>query len=302
VTDQAVARRTFASALALLLVNDWLLKGSGVLPGWLTGKLSDVSGMVVAPVVLAALLALARVPPASARLVAVTAVGFLFAALKLDAAFAASYDAALNAGTHALRIPLSARTAHDPTDLVALTLLPAGGALAGRLAPDPVLRRSGALFLGLLACAATSPAPLRYPAHWDLADPGLDGMWGARVDGGAIVVQVGRHSSDGAFEIAVELAAREAGLSLDAKDVALDLPGERAIAAAPDGAPPLLRAAPGEDRRGFLVLRPKRATWPTGTAGTLELGLDDGGRRHPIRFHLTFEERTMHWRHTDTWR
>jgi hypothetical protein len=44
------------AALALLIINDNLLKGHGVVPGWLTGKLSDFAFLVVAPVVFAALL------------------------------------------------------------------------------------------------------------------------------------------------------------------------------------------------------------------------------------------------------
>jgi hypothetical protein len=41
------------AALVLLVVNDHLLKG--LYPGWVTGKLSDFAGMVVAPLVLVAL-------------------------------------------------------------------------------------------------------------------------------------------------------------------------------------------------------------------------------------------------------
>jgi hypothetical protein len=48
-------------ALALLALNDHVLKGAGLLPAWLTGKLSDVAGLVVAPVLLAALLMLGAV-------------------------------------------------------------------------------------------------------------------------------------------------------------------------------------------------------------------------------------------------
>jgi hypothetical protein len=296
------ARRVFVGALALLVVNDWLLKGAGVLPACVTGKLSDFAGMIVAPVVLATLLALVRVPPTAARLVAAGAVGLVFAALKLDATFAASYDAASNAIARALQVPLEGHTAPDATDLMALALLPAGAALAGRLAPDPALRRSGALFLGLLACAATSRAPLRYPPHWVLADRGLDRLWGARVASGAILVQIGRHSSDGAFEIAVELAARDGTLALDARDVALELPGERTIAEVPERAARLLSAAPGESVKGFLVLRPRRAAWPAGTAGALELELDDGGRRGSLRVDLDFEERVIEWHDMCCWR
>ncbi|MBN2528196.1 MAG: hypothetical protein JXR76_17520 [Deltaproteobacteria bacterium] len=42
-------------ALLLLIVNDHCLKGAGVAPGWLTGKLSDVAGMIFFPLLLTAL-------------------------------------------------------------------------------------------------------------------------------------------------------------------------------------------------------------------------------------------------------
>lgn len=41
-------------ALALLAVNDHLLKGAGWLPGWLTGKLSDFAGMFFFPLLISA--------------------------------------------------------------------------------------------------------------------------------------------------------------------------------------------------------------------------------------------------------
>src|SRR5262245_28812425 len=55
----------FLCALALLLVNDHLLKGAGILPGAITGKLSDLAGLIVAPVLVAALVG-ARTPPSRA--------------------------------------------------------------------------------------------------------------------------------------------------------------------------------------------------------------------------------------------
>lgn len=42
-------------AVAALLINDHLLKGSGLLPGLLTGKLSDLTGLLFFPVFLEAL-------------------------------------------------------------------------------------------------------------------------------------------------------------------------------------------------------------------------------------------------------
>ncbi|MCZ7683483.1 MAG: hypothetical protein M5U28_33725 [Sandaracinaceae bacterium] len=44
------------ASLALLVANDHWLKGADLLPGWLTGKLSDLAGLIVAPVLLSALL------------------------------------------------------------------------------------------------------------------------------------------------------------------------------------------------------------------------------------------------------
>ena len=53
---RALLTPTWVAALALLVANDHWLKGSGMLPGVVTGKLSDFAGMIVAPVLLAALL------------------------------------------------------------------------------------------------------------------------------------------------------------------------------------------------------------------------------------------------------
>ena len=52
-TRPQLALGTFAGALVVLLANDWLFKGHGILPNWLTGKLSDFAGLIVAPVSLA---------------------------------------------------------------------------------------------------------------------------------------------------------------------------------------------------------------------------------------------------------
>src|SRR5262245_31761964 len=98
-------------ALALLAVNDHFLKGSGLLPGWLTGNLSDFAGLLVAPGVLAALL---RLSSPRARLSADAATGGVFAAIKVSP-MAASALEALTALT-----PWPWRITVDPTDLIAL--------------------------------------------------------------------------------------------------------------------------------------------------------------------------------------
>ena len=54
-------------ALVLLLANDHVPTGAGLLPAALTGKLSDVAGLVVAPALLATILGARRTGSASAR-------------------------------------------------------------------------------------------------------------------------------------------------------------------------------------------------------------------------------------------
>lgn len=140
-------------ALALLALNDHVLKGSGLLPNTLTGKLSDVAGMVAAPVLAAALLG-ARSRRSTAAAFALVAAGFT--AIKVSHAASALYLGALAlVGVHG-------RNAVDPTDLLALGALP----LAWRLctaAPTGSRRlalQRLAVALGGLACVATSqPAP-----------------------------------------------------------------------------------------------------------------------------------------------
>ena len=39
----------FWAALTILVLNDHLLKGAGLVPALLTGKLSDFAGLIVAP-------------------------------------------------------------------------------------------------------------------------------------------------------------------------------------------------------------------------------------------------------------
>ena len=289
----ALARRLFAAGVLTLVLNDWVLKGSGLLPAWLTGKLSDIAGLTIAPVVLAALLTLARVPERVARLVAVASIGAAFAALKLDARAAAAYDGAVNATTRALSLPFVARTARDPSDLLALPLLGAGIWLSRRLSRDRGVLRSGALGLGLLACAATSPAYYLYDAHWGFQDARLDRMWAARLEHGAVVVQFGRQSNEGTFELGLELAAVDGVLSLDPKDVRVTLPNERVDAELPESPPAPLVVRPGETVRASYVFRPRGVTWPKGAPGSLDLSLMDGARRSSLRVALSFDERRL---------
>lgn len=116
-------------AVVVLVANDWWAKRA--MAGWLTGKLSDVSGLIMAPLALSAaigcalwLLALLRpsIDPSlhPRRLaLAIAATGAVFAATKLSPAAAQAVATALaHLGGHP-------RIVCDPTDLLALPALAA---------------------------------------------------------------------------------------------------------------------------------------------------------------------------------
>ena len=132
------------AALTLLVANDHWLKHAGLLPAALTGKLSDFAGLIVAPVLVAALIG-ARSLPSRAMAFAVCAIPF--AAINLSPALAARWDALLGWST-----------TPDPSDLLALVVAPIALWLAGvdGLGNRIVLARSG-IVVGALACVATSP-------------------------------------------------------------------------------------------------------------------------------------------------
>jgi hypothetical protein len=160
---RALRHPAFWIALAILVVNDHVLKGAGVLPGWLTGKLSDVAGMIVAPVLLVSLLDLRS---DRARAAAFGAVAFGFAALELSPRAAAGYDAMLGA------LGIASRSWADPTDLLALAALPIAWWVtkAGdRASPGRGLRLASQRALmgaALFACVATTQPPQPLPAEW----------------------------------------------------------------------------------------------------------------------------------------
>ncbi|HVK63888.1 MAG TPA: hypothetical protein VM694_05425 [Polyangium sp.] len=148
---RALLHPLWLGSLALLALNDHVLKGAGILPGAITGKLSDFAGLVVAPVLLATLL---RLGSRRSLVLAHLATGAVFAAIKLSPAAARAFEA-LTALT-----PFPWQITVDPTDLMALPAL----ALAFRvlvpamqrpLPERPLVQRTAVVF-GSLACAATS--------------------------------------------------------------------------------------------------------------------------------------------------
>jgi len=142
---RAASRPLFWVALALLALNDHVLKGAGVLPGELTGKLSDFAGLVVAPIVLAALVGARSL---GSRALCLLAVGAGFSVINLFPPVALAVEGA---------IPWSITV--DPSDLVALPALGAAWWLMADTSERTrmALTRIG-IAVGAVACMATSYA------------------------------------------------------------------------------------------------------------------------------------------------
>jgi hypothetical protein len=164
----ALARPLPLAAVLVLVLNDHVLKGAGILPGWLTGKLSDVAGLFFFPVLLATSAAWILSRWAADRwtrhlpLAATALTGVLFTLLKT------SPEANAWAGRVWGQIVL------DPTDLVALpSLLLAFGYLEKDVAADVRPPSRASRLLSVLFAAAASiatPAPRwtrNFPA-WEI--------------------------------------------------------------------------------------------------------------------------------------
>ncbi|MEU6713832.1 hypothetical protein ABZ897_20355 [Nonomuraea sp. NPDC046802] len=162
--------------MLVLLINDHLLKQSW--PGLITGKLSDVAGLVVAPALLA-LLFWRR-----ADLAATVLTGVLFALVKSTetGAEVASHLWTLVAGP--------SRVLADPTDLLALPALALAWWVRRRTLHGGSQRRQIIVIMPLAVLAVTATSAAQLPtAH------------AVEVDGDRIVVRVwnsaGQTSSDG---------------------------------------------------------------------------------------------------------
>lgn len=128
-------------AIALLLLNDHLFKA--IAPGLVTGKLSDLAGLVFFPLLLVAIAELAlagagrwRGPDMRLVEAAVAATGIAFAAVKLLPGAEAIYEQVLGVAQWPVRLlvalipgggaaggPVPVDLTRDPTDLVALVAL-----------------------------------------------------------------------------------------------------------------------------------------------------------------------------------
>jgi hypothetical protein len=149
-------RRTWWLALALLVANDHYLKGANILPGWLTGKLSDFAGLIVAPVVAAAGV---RARSTGQRGAVFALVALAFASVKLDAETARLVEQLLRS------FGLRSRLWSDPTDLIALAVLPMAWNILATPCADLQPREESrwrahiAIALGAAGCIATSSGP-----------------------------------------------------------------------------------------------------------------------------------------------
>jgi hypothetical protein len=190
------------AAVLVLAVNDHLLKGSGLLPGWLTGKLSDVAGLFFFPLLLSAL-ARGAVRLAARRdiedrsalaMAAVLATGAVFTAIKLYAPVNAWV-----AGVWGVMVM-------DVTDLFTLPMLALSAAFMLRSAPTFAPARRfldfGAVTAAALASAATSaPPPPVAPPQPEPALPAVAVAAPAPSACGSLVVSVCERSSTGTFVV-----------------------------------------------------------------------------------------------------
>ncbi|RAO26782.1 hypothetical protein PSN13_06812 [Micromonospora saelicesensis] len=158
-------------ALVLLLVNDHVLKTA--FPGLVTGKLSDVAGLVLAPPLVAVLLTLLvpRLPSRAAALAGLVAVGAGFAVVKSSgyAAELASSAWTVLAGPSLVRA--------DWTDLLTLPALGLAWWSWTRSRRRPVRQRTARLVRllvvlppAVLAVAATSPVYYPYAVSTAMLD------------------------------------------------------------------------------------------------------------------------------------
>ena len=159
-------------AVLVLVINDHVLKGSGLLPGALTGKLSDIAGLFFFPLLLASIYRglFGERRPSTAPVgwsVALTAI--FFAALKTSPTFNAWVSVFW--GPHQL----------DPTDTLAIAASGLAWAWARHRASAPrVESRQNLLWQVVVVCVASfasfaTSAPRmtrQYPA-WQLTAPSM---------------------------------------------------------------------------------------------------------------------------------
>jgi hypothetical protein len=205
---RALLTPVWVGALALLVANDHWLKGSGLLPDLMTGKLSDFAGMLVAPVLLATLL---RVRSRRALLACHVAVAAVFAGIQLSAGFAGQWSALMGMVGHPWQITC------DPTDLIALPflllswklLVPQMDAALPTLVPMQRTAVAALSVFGLWSTVATSDSD-----RFGDIDP--DGEWFEDISGNLYV------NNANEFEIALHIRPLRDDVFIDCDHVSTD--------------------------------------------------------------------------------
>jgi len=264
-------------AAAVLAINDHALKAAGWPSAAVAGKLSDVAGLFVFPILATALsrgllLALGRRrAAASAWLPALwlAATAAAFAALKLSPPLNAAVSTVW--GRHAL----------DRTDLLALpVLLLSGWWLARRRAGEgaPAAGQAAALALVALTCAATSPP--RYARNfpsWEVVSGGERSLGCARAS--AWVSKSGKTGLG--VSVRVEPAGEES-CRVRLTGGALTLADGRVVPGIADGAEIALSGCVGYLYLPFEL--DNEAAWNLGVrSGTLALTVEVDGVAHTWR-------------------
>ncbi len=185
------------AAVVTLVVNDHVFKAAA--PGWLTGKLSDIAGLLFFPLFLHAVatgVVRARVDPRRLLVAAIVVTGSAFAAVKVAPVAAEAYRVGLGmlqwplaalatwtTGVPGYEGPPRVSLSRDPTDLIALPVLALSYLVGVRAlslratsADRPRLRvaparvawpRLAVVLAAALASLATSPGPPSIRSSYD---------------------------------------------------------------------------------------------------------------------------------------
>ncbi len=151
--SRVLVHPVWLAALAILVLNDHVLKA--LAPGLVTGKLSDVVGLFIAPALFATLL---RTHTRRGLFAAHAAIAIVFAAIKLSPLAARGFESLMALG------PLPWHITVDPSDLLTLPALLLSWRFSLHVAArDLTPARAYTMVasgLGLTASLATSPPPV----------------------------------------------------------------------------------------------------------------------------------------------
>lgn len=142
-------------AIAVLLLNDHYLKAE--YPGWLTGKLSDFSGLVFFPLLLGVVVALVTRSRHSQAVASIVTLAWFTAIKTSDVA------AALTESSVEVVLGIPTRIIVDPSDLIALPMVAVGWEIWRRVGSSGVVqdrrfRKVAVLAVAAFASMATSEA------------------------------------------------------------------------------------------------------------------------------------------------